>query len=323
MKIVGVIAGSLSEYDEDATARLIGAASKAGADAKDADISLWYMADEGDPPQTPWPVGRVVIAEGCAPGRCTETALRALETLICEYEPDLLLFPADRMGRELAVRLSARVNIACSVDVLDFMSREGRLFVSKNIYSGNLKADFPCETPHILTVILSGFDAAASFVDSNVVRFYADANDTVSACRHIFIEAVKPEAGLETAGIVIVCGAGFSSEHAVSQANAIAGILGGVVGGTRPVAIDGRVPLSHIVGISGLQIKPKLCLVLGASGARAFATGIYNSACIVGVNTDAQAPLFKTCDAAAVCDAGEFARAFMGILKSDGVNGVE
>jgi electron transfer flavoprotein alpha subunit len=268
-----------------------------------------------------------VIAEGAsaaagASGHCPEAPLKALEALVREHRPDLLLFPADRAGRELAVRLSARAGIPCSLDVPDLAPDGDRLLLFREIYNGNLEAVFPCETPHILTLRLSGFEPAAPFADPEIVRVRAEAGgDAPCVCRNVLVEAVEPEKGLEDAGLVVVCGAGFASESAMEQANALAGALGGVVAGTRPVGIDGRVPPSRIVGISGTQIQPRLCLVLGASGARAFAVGIYGSACIVGVNTDAQAPLFKSCDAAAVCDAGEFARALTDIVSSKGKRG--
>jgi electron transfer flavoprotein alpha subunit len=294
MRIAAVAPLPRRASDEDAAARMAGALLKAAAVCEGAETAFRYMTDGA------------------------EASLPALEALSREYGPDILLLPAGSAGTELAARLSARTGAACSSDALDFEAGVGgELLFSKDIYSGNLRGLFRCETPMILTVRPDGFEAATPFAETEIVRVRAERNGCTSAFRNPSFCETEAETGIGMAEILVICGAGFASKDNAAAAKTLAEAMGGLVAGTRPAAIGGGVPLSRIVGISGTRVSPRLCLVLGASGARAFAAGIKDSGTVLGVNTDAEAPLFKLCDAGAVCEAGEFARALTEILRAE------
>jgi electron transfer flavoprotein alpha subunit len=55
----------------------------------------------------------------------------------------------------------------------------------------------------------------------------------------------------------------------------------------------GWLPMTRPVGKSGMQVKPKLYLALGISGAPEHVEGMKDSALIIAVNTDAGAPIFN------------------------------
>ena len=115
----------------------------------------------------------------------------------------------------------------------------------------------------------------------------------------------------------MAAGRGAGKADNFKKLDLLAKKLGGVLGGSRPTVCDGKLPADRLIGISGSQIKPELCLVFGASGAAAFMAGIEHSRRIVAVNRDPNALIFENCDLGIVADCSEFADALMDILSEN------
>ena len=69
--------------------------------------------------------------------------------------------------------------------------------------------------------------------------------------------------------------------------------MGGVLCASRPVVDQGWLPTSRLVGKSGYQVKPKVYLALGISGAPEHTESITGSEAIIAINTDPAAPIFN------------------------------
>ena len=101
--------------------------------------------------------------------------------------------------------------------------------------------------------------------------------------------------GWEQAEKIIVIGNGVDKngypliEQFAKQINA-------EIAGTRRAVENGLLPVERMIGISGKSISPKLCIVIGASGLAAFVKGIEKSECIVSINSDKDALIFKYAD---------------------------
>jgi electron transfer flavoprotein alpha subunit len=106
---------------------------------------------------------------------------------------------------------------------------------------------------------------------------------------------IEPEAGdvdIEKEPIVIAVGRGIQTEDNIELAQDLADLLGGVVAGSRPVVDQGWLSTSRLVGKSGKQVKSKLYLTLGISGAPEHVEGITGSETIIAINSDPAAPIF-------------------------------
>lgn len=106
----------------------------------------------------------------------------------------------------------------------------------------------------------------------------------------------EPEAGdidITQQEVLVSVGRGLQGEANLDLAEELADALGGAVAGSRPAIDMGWLPVTRQVGKSGMQVKPRLYLALGISGAPEHVEGMKDSALIIAVNTDAGAPIFN------------------------------
>ena len=73
----------------------------------------------------------------------------------------------------------------------------------------------------------------------------------------------------------------------------LASLLGGQLACTRPMAEAGWIDARRQVGLSGRTVRPKLIITCGVSGAIQFTSCMTGAECIVAINTDPEAPIFK------------------------------
>ena len=73
----------------------------------------------------------------------------------------------------------------------------------------------------------------------------------------------------------------------------LAEAIGGSVGASRPVVDAEWLPREYQIGSSGQTVSPKLYFAMGISGAIQHLVGMQTSRCIVAINKDAEAPIFK------------------------------
>ena len=73
-----------------------------------------------------------------------------------------------------------------------------------------------------------------------------------------------------------------------------ADLIGAQMACTRPLVEAGWMDAKHQIGLSGRTVRPKLIICLGISGAVQFSAGMNNSDIIFAINTDPNAPIFKT-----------------------------
>ncbi|MDR1246169.1 MAG: electron transfer flavoprotein subunit alpha/FixB family protein [Clostridiales Family XIII bacterium] len=312
MKVCAVIVSSQHE-DAQIISRLYSAAAALGAD----DPALWLIDDCGAGTYK-CPFAKIIHAVPNAERfYSAEGILPVLSEIYDKEKPELMLFPADIAGSELGTRFSAKINTACITNIRSTENADTSKVVLKMAYSGNIDAVFPLMLPAVVTVMTDAFEPAEKICEPVTDTFYCTSGrETDWSADEEFIPA-ETGVGLRSFQNVIACGRGMGCKSNMEEAERLAERINGAVAGTRPAAVDGWVAPDRLVGISGAFISPKICLTLGASGARAFTTGIKDSEILIGVNTDETAPIFSVCDAGAVCDCVEFAHALADIIDAE------
>jgi electron transfer flavoprotein alpha subunit len=110
------------------------------------------------------------------------------------------------------------------------------------------------------------------------------------------VDKVKEEVvgiKLEDAEAVVCGGRGIGSPEAFQDLEALAKILGGAVGATRPPCDNGWVPSTIQIGLTGKIISPTLYIAVALSGSSQHMAGCTGAKNIIAINKDPEANIFK------------------------------
>ena len=229
----------------------------------------------------------------------TDSYLSAMAKVAQQAVPQIILLGQTSTGRDLAPRLAFRLKTAATMDcvALAIDPDSKRLLPTKPVYGGNAQAIFTYKSdPQIATVrakVMSPLARDASR-KGEVITIKAELEP--SAIRTKVLEKVKEEVAgikLEDALVVIGGGRGIGSAEGFKQLAELAKLLKGAVGASRPACDSGWVPDTAQVGLTGKIVTPDLYIAVGISGSSQHMAGCSSSKCIIAINKDAEANIFK------------------------------
>ena len=236
----------------------------------------------------------------------TEPYAQAVYQITKEQEPNVFLFGATSIGRDLAPRLSARLHTGLTADCTKLENdEEGNLFMTRPAFGGNLMATIICPNsrpqmstvrPGVMQKLSADYNRAGEVFPVSIVW-----NEEKFAVQ--VIEEVKEAQNvdkIEDAKILVSCGRGLKN---TTPAFELAGNLGGTVSSSRALVDAGIMEHSRQVGQTGKTVRPQAYLAFGISGAIQHLAGMEESEFIVAVNTDKGAPIFKVANLGIVADA--------------------
>jgi electron transfer flavoprotein alpha subunit len=255
--------------------------------------------------------------DGALPGVPIAHAIEAL--IASAGAPDAILIPATYDGRDVAGRLSARLDRPVLTNVTGLSDDDG-LVTEHPVFGGSqtVKAKFTGEGPGLIVVRAKSFAAEsgggppAAVVDAPV----GDTGATGSA--KIETSHVEERTGpkLEDASVVVSGGRGLGDASAYALIEELAKLLHGAAGASRAIVDAGWVPYSHQVGQTGKTVKPVVYIACGISGATQHMVGMKGSKNIVAINKDADAPIFQIADLGIVGDVHKVLPALIDALKA-------
>lgn len=229
--------------------------------------------------------------------------VHAIAELAGDNPPDLILFATNYDSRDIAGRLSAKLNATLMSNIMDI---ESTTKAKTAIFGGALVVDVELKgSPAIGLVRPKSFAAEPSGGEAAVVPVEVEISDDLKKAKRV--ERHEEEASgpkLEEAPIVISGGRGLQEPDNFKHLDELASALGGAaVGATRAVVDAGWVPYSYQIGQTGKTVKPSVYLAFGISGATQHVVGMKGSKKIIAVNKDEEAPIFQMADLGIVGDA--------------------
>ncbi len=236
----------------------------------------------------------------------------AFVELIKECAPQIVIFGATHMGRDLAPAVASALRCGLTADCTDLQigdytdKKSGEVF--KNIlmqirpaFGGNIIATIvnARNWPQMATVRegvmrpLAGEQGVGSRGPGAVVRHSAKL-DVVEIPVEV-VEIVRRHSSINLKGsrIIVAGGAGVGSKENFKLLHDLAAALGGAVGGSRAAVDLGYCEHERQIGQTGVTVRPALFISCGISGAVQHLAGMQDSAKIIAINTDPEAPIFK------------------------------
>lgn len=231
----------------------------------------------------------------------TELCARFMARLIQTHQPEIVLWGATSLGREVASRTAARLETGLTAHCIDLfiekIEDKNQLVAVVAGWGGNLTIKIICphKRPQMATVKAGIFIPPQPAKRSGEV-IPVKITDESSLIEIIEVVEEEKKASLEEAEIVVVGGWGLNSLSGFREVEELTRVLGGSVGGTRPALDAGWIPTERMIGQSGTTVAPKLLITLGVSGAPQFASGVLNSKIILAVDKNPSAPIFEMAD---------------------------
>jgi electron transfer flavoprotein alpha subunit len=251
-------------------------------------------------------VGLVYIIEHPLLSKYDSNAyVSSLYPLIKDKKPEIIFAPATFRGKDYLPMLSAKLDCGLISDCIGFEVNDTILF-KRVVYGGRLIAAIKFEESglRIVSVRPRCFDYkkdGTSKGDILRVNPNLEQKDIRAAIQEIIMETGK-RPDLSEADIIVSGGRGIKGAENLKLLEELADLLGGAVGASRPVVDEGWLPHSYEIGQTGRIVSPMLYIACGISGAPQHIMGMSNSKCIVAINKDPNAPIFKIADYGIVDD---------------------
>ncbi|WP_352419315.1 electron transfer flavoprotein subunit alpha [Proteiniborus sp.] len=253
----------------------------------------------------------------------TDGYTKVITELIKERKPEIILIGATNIGRDLGPRLSARVHTGLTADCtrLEIDEEDNKLLMTRPAFGGNLMATIVCpdHRPQMSTVRPGVMERAKNDENRKGKVELVDiklTEDDIKAKVENIVKSGKAEVPLEEAKIIVSGGRGLGTQEGFELVEKLAKKLGGVVGASRATVDAGWIEHSHQVGQTGKTVRPKLYIACGISGAIQHLAGMQDAECIIAINKNPDAPIFKIADYSIVGDVTEIIPAMLEALDN-------
>jgi electron transfer flavoprotein alpha subunit len=230
----------------------------------------------------------------------TDAYASVITAMIKEYKPNIVIYGATHIGRDLAPRIAQRLDLGLTADCteLTIEPEEKILLQTRPAFGGNIMATIitPRTRPQMATVrpgIMKDLDVDAQRKGEIIDVTVTLKDEEIKTKILEIIKEAKKRVNLEEASIIVSGGRGVGGKEGFTIISELAEILGGEVGGSRVAVEKGWIDQDHQVGQTGKTVRPSLYIACGISGSIQHRAGMQNSDLIVAINKDPDATIFK------------------------------
>jgi electron transfer flavoprotein alpha subunit len=223
-----------------------------------------------------------------------------LAEVIGNVGPSVVILGATTQGKELAARLSARLDAGLATDCIALGMEGGQVVATRTMYGGKILADVSLNGTPVLVALRPNVMAVEEApVDGAVEKVTVIPGEARTRVKSKQLETGKID--LTEAQVIVSGGRGMGgSDYSVVEA--LANVLGAAVGASRSAVDEGWRSAADQVGQTGKTVSPNLYIACGISGAIQHLAGMSSSKVIVAINKDAEAPIFSKADYGIVGD---------------------
>ena len=245
-----------------------------------------------------------------------------LTGLIHQEQPQIVLFGATSVGRDLAPRVSSALHSGLTADCTQLeignhtdpktgKKYEQLLYQIRPAFGGNIIATIinPDHRPQMATVRegVMRKEACATTVQAErkAIAWEQMLSDSDLAVKILHREIAERKIDIKGASIIVAGGYGMGSKENFQLVHDLAEVLGGEVGASRAAVDAGFTEHERQIGQTGVTVRPKLYIACGISGQIQHTAGMEQSALIISINSDPDAPITRIADYAITGDVKE------------------
>ena len=258
----------------------------------------------------------------------TEPYVKGIVSVINQFDPNIVLFGASSIGRDMAPRVAGRVHTGLTADCtrLDVkvenyqqylltstsmslqpekvaaLDKSDRfLKMTRPAFGGNVMATIVCRKyhPQMATVRPGVMEMPVKDTTRKGEIIDVDAGLSMDDMNVEILEVVKnakKEVDITDAKVLVSGGRGVGGPEGYNPLRALAAELGGEVSSSRIGVDSGWIEKSRQVGQTGKTVHPNLYIACGISGAIQHLAGMESSEFIVAINKDDQCPMMNIAD---------------------------
>jgi electron transfer flavoprotein alpha subunit len=261
----------------------------------------------------------------------TDGYTKVLTDAVLRHKPEIVIFGATHIGRDLAPRVAARLDTGLTADCTRLDINTGRYMeyleksttaslagLSANDENKGLKQTRPAFGGNLMaTIITPRTRPQMATVRPGVMNKREKKEDVSGEIVNLDVKLTKDDIHVEIIDIVkaakamvsltdakIICsgGRGLGDASGFALIREFAEKIGGVVGASRAAVDSGWIDHAHQVGQTGTTVKPEIYFACGISGAIQHLAGMQTSGTIVAINKNPDAPIFEIADYGIVGD---------------------
>lgn len=239
----------------------------------------------------------------------TDAYTKVICDAVNEIKPEIMLLGATHIGRDLAPRMSCRLNTGLTADCtrLEIDLEDRKIMQTRPAFGGNIMATIICPNnrPQMSTVRPGVMDRAV--VDESRTGEIIKLNfklieDDIRTKVIEFVKTKKDLVSLTDANVIVSGGLGLGSAEGFKMLQKLADKFGGVVGASRAAVDAGWIEHPHQVGQTGITVKPTVYIACGISGAIQHLVGMQEADLVIAINKNSSAQIFGVADYGIVGD---------------------
>ena len=276
----------------------------------------------------------------------TEPYVRGIEYVIKNYEPNIVLFGASSIGRDMAPRIAGRVHTGLTADctrldvevskyqeylrkatnlpeekIMALDTSDRNLKMTRPAFGGNVMATIVCRNyrPQMATVRPGVMELGEKDTSRTGEVVMVDAGLTEADMNVEILDVVKQTkkaVDITDAKILVSGGRGVGGPEGYNPLRELAPELGGEVSSSRIGVDSGWIEKDRQVGQTGKTVHPELYIACGISGAIQHQAGMEDSEFILAINTDKFCPMMQLADLGIVGDLKKIVPALTEAVKA-------